>query len=91
MNGQSLIHNTLILNVTIPYLSIILGGMSVIKLLFLGILFFFWTVFSSITALAGPNMMLAIFMCLLSTPHFLTPPLLVASAKSMSDGRHRYS
>ena len=51
-------------NVTIPYLLMILGGMSVIKLLSLGILLFLWTVFPSTTALAGLKMTLAISMCL---------------------------
>ena len=84
-------------NATIPVLSIILDGMCNIpyytRLLSLGILFFLWTVFPSITitALAGPIMMLIMFMCLLSTPHSLIPPLSIASAKSLSDAKHRHS
>ena len=86
-----LICMTSIFKVTIPYLLVIPSGMCVIRLLSLDILFFCWTIFPSIAALAGPSTMLAIFICLLSTPHSLIPPLSIASAKSLPDGKHRHS
>ena len=77
-------------NVTFPYLSMILGGMFVIKLLSQGILFFLCTVFPSTAVWAGPKMTLAILTCLLSIPHSLIPPLSITSARSTLDGRHRH-
>ena len=90
MNSLPLICRTSTPRVTSPYRSSIVGGTCVIMPDSLGILLVLCTVLPSIEAFAGPQMIFAIFMCLLSIPHSWMDPLSKASPKSTSDGRHKH-
>ena len=90
MNSLLLICRTSTPRVTFPYRSSIVGGTCVITPDSLGILLVLCAVLPSIEAFAGPQMIFAIFMCLLFIPHSWIDPLSKASPKSTSDGRHKH-